>query len=209
MIASTVVKAGQHESFPRWAPQWSMYKYWLEKDAVEKCVRNAGFQYWTIVRPTRFLQNLLPPDNIIYYPGFDKDKTIRTAFEPEASIPWIDARDVGVVAAAAFSQPEKYSGRHIDLAVESLTIRQFADKVETSIGSPVEVHYYTDNEIAAMPNTVVVDAEIWACEVPHGNAVEASREFGLNSVDNFLQEHKDLLQSAVGAAREGKGPITD
>ncbi|RYP44503.1 hypothetical protein DL768_009042 [Monosporascus sp. mg162] len=205
MVASTVVKAGQHESFPRWSPQWSMYKYWLEKDAVEKCVRNAGFQYWTIVQPARFLQNLLPPDHTIYYPGFDKDKTIRVAFKPEAGIPWIDARDVGVVATAALSQPEKYTGRHIDLAVESLTIREFADKIETSIGSPVEVHYYTDDEIAAMPNTIVVDAEIWACEVPHDNAVEASREFSLNSVDNFLREYKNLLQSVVGTVHEGNG----
>jgi hypothetical protein len=34
MIASSVVKASEHKSFPRWGSQWSMYDYWLTKDAL-------------------------------------------------------------------------------------------------------------------------------------------------------------------------------
>jgi len=34
------------------------------------------------VQPARFLQNLLPPDRNIYFPGFDKDKVFRVAFTP-------------------------------------------------------------------------------------------------------------------------------
>ncbi|RDL38317.1 uncharacterized protein BP5553_02657 [Venustampulla echinocandica] len=194
MIASSVVRAGQHETFPRWGPEWSMYNYWLTKDDVEKYVRNAGFKYWTIVRPARFLQNFLPPNRNIYYPGFEKDSTFRVAFTPEAKIAWIDARDVGVVAAAAVSQPQKYTGRHIDLAAESLTIQEYANKIGDFMSMTIKVHYYTDEEIAAMPSTIMADAQIWTCEVPSDDAAEASKEFNLTSVEKFLQENENLLK---------------
>lgn len=194
MIASTVVKAGEHESFPRWGPEYSSYDYWLTKDAVERAVREAGFKTWTIVRPAWLLQNLLPPmRDIVYFPGFDKDRTLRMAYTPEAKIAWLDSRDVGVVAAAAVSQPEKYSGRHIELAGDALTIQEVADKLGKFIGETVKLHYYTAEELAALPNPRVTDSQIWTCEVPIHDATNATKEFNLTSMDKFLEEYKDLL----------------
>lgn len=194
MIASTVIKAGEHESFPRWGPDWSMREYWLTKDEVEKCVREAGFQNWVIVRPARLMQNFLLPEREIYYPGFDKDGVFRVAFSPQTQIAWLDARDVGIVAVVVLSEPYKYTTRHIDLAGECLSIQEYASKVGDFLGTASKVHYYTEVEIAQVPYRIVRDAEIWTSEVPSSDAVLASKEFGLTSVEQFLKDHELLLK---------------
>lgn len=194
MIASTAAKTGQHESFPRWGPEYPMYAYWLQKHAIEELVRNAGFEHWTIVRPAHFLQNMLPPVNGILFPGFKDDLTLRVAYKPETKLAWVDCTDVGVVAADAMAAPLKLSGRGIELAVEALTIQEFADKLSQSLGSKVKVHYYSEEELAEVKKySRAIPASEWANEVPGAEAAEAAKEFDMTSVSSFLEKYKDAI----------------
>ncbi|KAI1140786.1 NAD dependent epimerase/dehydratase [Hypoxylon sp. FL0543] len=186
-IYSSALNTGKHESFPGWGPNHLMYEYWLVKDTIEKLVRDARFERWTIIRLPNFLQNLKPPLSYYCFPGFDEHKVLKTAFSPDAKIGWIDASDVGKVVVKALSEPEKYAGKEIDIAADSVTIGELAEKIGEAIGTPVTVEPYTDDELAAMGPNVNITAQRWASEVPTGDCAEkAAAEFGLTSVQEFF-----------------------
>lgn len=195
MIVSTASKTGQHESFPRWGRDYPMYDYWIQKQAIENLVRDAGFRHWTIIRPAHFLQNLLPPVNAILFPNFAQDLTIRTTFKPETKAAWLDVSDVGIVAATAMQSPVDFTGREIELATEALTIEELAGRLSGALGSKVKVHFYSDKEIAEEAHPAAVVAQTWANEVPGQDAAEASKEFDMTPIDDFLSRHKsEILQ---------------
>jgi uncharacterized protein YbjT (DUF2867 family) len=193
MIVSTASKTGQHETFPRWGPDHPMYGYWLQKQAIEDLVRDAGFRHWTIIRPAHFLQNLLPPVNAILFPDLAKDLTIRTLLKPETKIPWLDVSDVGIVAAAAMQAPVEFTGREIELASEALTIEELAGKLSEAFGSEVKVEFYTGKDIAGNVHPVAVPSQTWANEVPDHDAAKAAMEFAMTPVDDFLLKHKAAI----------------
>ncbi|KAI1449011.1 NAD dependent epimerase/dehydratase [Annulohypoxylon stygium] len=187
IFCSTVVNAGKHEAIPGWGPDNLMYKYWLVKDAIENLVRGSGLPRWTILRPATFLQNLKPPLGQYCFPGFEERKVLRTAYDPKAKIGWIDGADVGKAVAKALSDPEKYSGKEIDLAAENLTIGELAEEIGKGLGKPVTLEPYTDDEIAKMGPNIQITAQTWASAVPTGDSAEtASVEFCLTSVKEFF-----------------------
>ncbi|KAJ5759393.1 NAD(P)-binding protein [Penicillium odoratum] len=191
MLVSTSIKTGQHESFPGWGPEYSMRQYWLNKNAIENYVRDAGFQHWTIVRLGHFLQNLKAPVNAITFPGFADDRVLRVAWRPDTKLPWIDAADVGSVVAAAVSDMKKYSGKEIDLAVEALTVEQLAAKLGRTLGANVKVHYLSDEETEDLINlgSPTPAAHQWANQVPGDDAVGRVKGLSLTSVDTFLAQN--------------------
>ncbi|KAI1104530.1 NAD dependent epimerase/dehydratase [Jackrogersella minutella] len=193
IICSTAVNTGQHESFPGWGPRHPMYHYWLGKDAIENLVRGSGLPRWTIVQPAHLLQNLLPPVDPYYFPGFAERKVLKSAYSPEAKLGWVDAADVGKVVATALSDPDRYSGKEIPLAAESLTIGELAEKVGKAIGKPVTTEFYTDSELAAMGPGLMTASQKWASEVPTGLSAEsAAAEFGLTSVHDFFARNSEI-----------------
>ncbi|KAI2462806.1 NAD dependent epimerase/dehydratase [Annulohypoxylon bovei var. microspora] len=187
IFCSTVINTGQHESIPGWGPDHLMYKYWIVKDAIENLVRGSGLQRWTIIRPAVFMQNLKPPSSQYCFPGFDERKVLRTTYNPEAKIGWIDASDVGKVVAKALSDPERYSGKEIDLAAEALTIGELAEEIGKGIGKPVTLEPYTEDELSSMGPNIQVTAQRWASDVSTGRSAEkAAVEFGLTPVREFF-----------------------
>ena len=191
LICSTAVKAGQHESFPGWGPGHPMYQYWLTKDAIEKLIRGAGFQNWTIVRPPFLLQNYIKPRQPFYLPGFADDGIMRVAWKPDSKAGWVDARDVGIVVAAAVSNAEEYSGQEISLVAENLTAEEVATTWAKVVGRPIKVHFYTEGELATLPSLGVANSHIWASTQSFAAEWEASKAFDLTSLEDFLTEHRD------------------
>jgi len=196
MIVSTAIKAGQHETFPGWGPDYAMRPFWLNKQAIEDAVRGAGFASWTLVRMGHFLQLFRFPQSALTFPGFVDDDTLRVAYRPTTRIPWVDGADVGLVVAAALDEPAKWAGREIDLAVEALTIEETAARLGKALGKEVKVHYYSEDEIADIAGrSPVPAAHRWANEVPGEDAVGAAgKEFTLTSVDSFFRDNVGSIQ---------------
>ncbi|KAI1408527.1 NAD dependent epimerase/dehydratase [Hypoxylon sp. FL1857] len=192
-IYTSAVNTGKHESFPGWGPDHLMYEYWLVKHEIENLVRNAGFQHWTIVRLPNFLQNFKPQMSQYCFPGFKDRKVLKTAYDPQAKLGWIDASDMGKVVAKILSEPEKYSGKEIDIAAESVTIGELAKTIEKAIGKPVTVEPYTEAELAAMGPSINITAQRWASDVPTGDSAEkAAAEFGLTSAYEFFSRNREI-----------------
>ncbi|PWY88420.1 NAD(P)-binding protein [Aspergillus heteromorphus CBS 117.55] len=228
VILSTAIKTGQHASFPGWETPASdsdddharahpMRQYWLNKHALETRVRAAaaaasasasasssdGFiRHWTIVRPGHYLQNLLPPVNALTFPEFQQDRVLNVAWKPDTKLPWVDAGDVGIVVAAAVADPDRYSHRTVDLAVEALTVEQLAEKIGRVLHeSKVQVRYRSEEEVDEMIRlgSPVAAAHRWANQVPGEDAVgNCQDDLGelaqhLTSVDTFLTAHASRL----------------
>lgn len=189
VICSTATRTGDHAAFPGWGPGHPMHGYWLAKHAVEDAVRGAGFPSWTILRPAHFLQNLAPPAGPFVFPGLGETGVLRTAVRPGARLGWIDATDAGVVVAAVLEEPERYRGRAVELASESLTMEELAGQITEVTGRKVTVEPYSEEEREdlARKGSGVLGAQLWASEVRTDGGVETTaKEFRLTPVREFL-----------------------
>ena len=67
---------------------------------------------WTIIRPTAIMENLYMP---IY-----KD-IITTTWVETIHYKWIASEDIGKITAEIFEHPEKFSGKALNIAGDSMT----------------------------------------------------------------------------------------
>ncbi|BCS03311.1 uncharacterized protein AKAW2_70189A [Aspergillus luchuensis] len=206
IILGTALKTGQHESFPGWeSGAHPMKEYWLNKHALENRVREVAEAKeggrWTIVRPGHFLQNLLPPVRDFMFPAFKEERVLRVAYRPGTELPLVDARDVGIVVAAAVKEPERFANKAVDVAVEVVTVEQLAGKIGKVVGEEVKVEFLDDEVVDGMIKEGHLGAASsrWADEVPGGDGVNNCREQlgalaeGLTSVDAFLKENEKAI----------------
>lgn len=187
VIFSGAAMTNIHESLPGWGPNHAMYQYWRAKAGIEELVRGAGFKHWLIVRPASFLQNFLAPISQRLFPQLEDDHVIRHALRPDRTFDVVDGSDVGRVVAAALSDPDAYSGSHVELAVETLTMDELAQKMHKVTGLPYRAEYVDADELAASIGERYVSA--WRlfneCDY-HIDVGKASREHGLTTTEEFF-----------------------
>jgi uncharacterized protein YbjT (DUF2867 family) len=114
--------------------------YAESKGRIEHAVRTAGFDAWTILRPSAFLENFL------HY--LDDDRLV-TGYDPEARIPVVAVRDIGAAAALAFAEPARLHGVELELAGELCTVGQVAEAMSAAWGRPVQAPVLTLDEAVA------------------------------------------------------------
>lgn len=187
VIFSGAAMTNVHESLPGWGPEHAMYQYWKAKDGVEELVRGAGLKHWLIVRPAYFLQNFVGVPSQYLFPQLKDDHLIRHALRPDRTLDVVDGSDVGRVVAAALSDPDKYSGSHVDLAVESLTMDELAQKMQKATGLPYRAEYVDADALAASLGERLVSG--WRlfndCDY-RVDVAKASREYGLTTTEEFF-----------------------
>ncbi|PJZ76947.1 NmrA/HSCARG family protein [Leptospira neocaledonica] len=98
---------------------------------IEKYIHSLGIPF-TILRPTGFMENLIHSRSGI--PGGLLYETV----SPDSRIHMISVEDIGVFAGLAFENPEKYSGRTIDLVGDSLTPLQIVDILSMFLDRRIE-----------------------------------------------------------------------
>ncbi|WP_280273730.1 NmrA family NAD(P)-binding protein [Nocardia wallacei] len=118
----------------RWGAH--MGHYWRSKAAVEQVVREAGFRYWTILRPSTFMENFVRPS--FYFAGGDSDRLL-VAVDPDTPQPFVAVDDIGAAAAAAFADPARFHGVELELAGERLTFRTAAKLLSEALGTTIEL----------------------------------------------------------------------
>ncbi|MBF6175361.1 NmrA/HSCARG family protein [Nocardia blacklockiae] len=110
--------------------------YWRSKAAVEQAVREAGFEYWTILRPSTFMENFVRPS--FYWAEGDSDRLL-VAVDPDVPQPFVAVDDIGAAAAAAFADPERFHRVELELAGERLTFRTAARVLSDVLGTAIEL----------------------------------------------------------------------
>ncbi|WP_084478846.1 NmrA/HSCARG family protein [Nocardia jejuensis] len=116
------------------------------KRRIEEAVRSSGLR-WTILRPVRFMENYLmqgfPVDGIA-------DGLHRHLFPADRPLQMIAVDDVAAFAVLAFTDPERFHGRTLELAGDALTPSTAAELITEITGHQVRYQEIGEDEAAGL-----------------------------------------------------------
>ena len=127
-VYSSVDRGGDEKSWmnPTNSPHFRS-KHEIELHLRDKA-QSSGMKY-TILRPVAFMDNLVP--------GFQSRvflASLESTFDTGKTLQWIAVRDIGIVAAKAFAEPDRFNGKAIGLAGDDLTIEQTSEAFRGATG---------------------------------------------------------------------------
>ncbi|KAI1654596.1 NAD(P)-binding protein [Daldinia decipiens] len=138
-VYSSVERGGDEASWDNPTP----IPHFQSKYRIEQHLRNAtgpgkpgASMGWTILRPVAFMDNLAP--------GFPT-RVFMTALHNHLGnkrMQWIATSDIGVFAAKAFADPERWNRRAVGLAGDELSWEQLNASFTKATGAPVPVSYW-------------------------------------------------------------------
>lgn len=133
-VQSTASGVGQHTEFPGWAEgRWAhMEPYYSAKSAVQDRVREAGFPYWTLLKPGFFMDNLLPSMRFFFPRGVEGG--LVGIVKPGTSVSLVAVQDIGTAAAEAIAAPERFNKVELELASDYLSMAQIAEVLTRVLG---------------------------------------------------------------------------
>ena len=182
IVYSSVARAGEHESFPGWdADSYPLGWYWMNKQTIEGLVRTSKFTCWTILRPAFFIQNFCRPEFEHMFPGLAEKQSLSVAYTPSTRLDLIDTQDIAKFAAAAFEEPETFSGQEIPLASEKMTATELAEVLGTISGKVIDVHYISDDEVPELvaKGYRAVQAQQWHRDVGYAVNLQNTKQYGV------------------------------
>jgi uncharacterized protein YbjT (DUF2867 family) len=135
-VYSSVDRGGNDKSFSTETPiPHFQTKYRIEKHLLENAGRQGDKMGWTILRPVAFMDNLEPK-----FPTKVFLAALRDTLK-EKPLQWVSVDDIGLFAAHAFVEPEKWNGRAEGLAGDELTFEELSGCFERVTGSPAPATY--------------------------------------------------------------------
>jgi uncharacterized protein YbjT (DUF2867 family) len=121
LVFSSVANADQATSIPHFDSKYE----------IEQYIQSLDIPY-TILRPVSFMENW----------EYSREKIIagkiHSPFSLSTRMQQISVRDIGRFAALAFSDPDNWLGRTIDIAGEEYTMKEVVNLFSRITGSPVE-----------------------------------------------------------------------
>ncbi|MET7323161.1 NmrA family NAD(P)-binding protein [Streptomyces sp. NPDC005549] len=145
-VHTSVSGAGQHTSWvkDRWG--W-MEPYYAAKAGIQDRVREAGFTHWTIVKPSYFMENLLPSEAIVFPRGVQGG--LVSLLKPSTRLSLVAVDDIGAAAAAAVAEPERFDRVELELASDLLTMREIAEILSSHLRTTLAPPDMTEDEAVA------------------------------------------------------------
>lgn len=172
---------------------------------AEVSVAAAGLEV-TRLRPSMLLQNLFE-----FAPAIAQQGVIAGPFR-STKWTWVDARDVGAVAAVALRDGTHAGRTYTVTGSESLSYPQIAERLSRILGKPVRYTDITANEARGWlqgkglsPVMIEAKLELWdACasnliNVPPTQVLKEVTGREPRSVDEFLRDHRKQFLTAVAA----------
>ncbi|KAL4753976.1 hypothetical protein BDW72DRAFT_5747 [Aspergillus terricola var. indicus] len=185
-----------------WDPTSFVAKIVLSKNQVEDAVRNAGFKYYTIIRPGNFMTNFLAPYVYHQYPGLAERGEFTTAFTRDTVIPMIDPNDIGKFGAAAFMDPERFQAKEIAIASELLTLDEILASLSKAAGKQLKANYMSQEEIDEQLKTnPFVGVQLVARDMVDEVDMDYMNTFGvqMGTFEAFLEREGERLQGTIAA----------
>ncbi|TVY85573.1 NmrA-like family domain-containing protein [Lachnellula suecica] len=180
-----------------------IYQYYTGKGAIEEAVRSAGFENYTILRPSWLMHNYLQPGSTLHFPELAPDGILAHIYKKDRRMAHLDAADIGKFAAAALLDPVKFSGHEIELGNENLTIEEAAEHLRDASGVDITVHLRTEEETVAMqPKVATMGFQKLANEKEltiDGKALETKYGIKLTTLAEYFERHKDALLKSLPA----------
>ena len=169
---------GDHRNVEGWAEgRWKSHEdYWENKLATCELVRNAGFDSWTLILPSTFM------DHVMLDPaGFADGRRLITVLKTDRPIGLIAPEDIGKAAAAAINEPARFKGVTLQLAGDLLTRPQIAEILSRLDGKKYAVQSGTVEEaVAAGLHPGVAHGVAYMNVAPVLARPEIARSYGLS-----------------------------
>ncbi|MGC5324645.1 SDR family oxidoreductase [Brevibacillus sp. SYSU BS000544] len=176
-VQTSVAGTGDHKTMTRAGTgYWNDY-YWESKWLIEEAVRNAGFETYTIFKPTLYMENFLPPMADFMYPDL-RNGEILSAINPQTRLHMIAVGDIGAFAVSAFENPQTFAGKTIELAAEALTVDEIAAVLSDVKGHTIKTTTLSPEEARLRGRSLYREDE-WLNEVGHHTPIGELAEYGL------------------------------
>lgn len=156
--------------------------HWAWHQMVERYIEWSGFAF-THLRPEIFMQNLLG------YGGSEAegDGIIRH-YIGDASISWVDIRDVAAVAAVVLQHPELHSGKKYHLGYDAKSYPEVADILSKAVGQTFTYEARPPKEFLDGMLAAGADVAYMTCVYHNWIGYEARTIPGADAVyDNFFE----------------------
>ena len=185
-VHSSMGSAHRVKGIPTFESKWE----------VEEHIRGTGLPY-TILRPVFFMQNWeMMRDQILA-------GTLAQPLDPDKPLQQISTEDVGVFAAMAFDDPERWIGREMDIAGDELTMVQTAQTFGRVIGREMGYYQIPWEQFREAMGEVVTVLNRWFNDVGFEADIAAAREEhqGLTTLEQYLRATGWEEAATVGGDR--------
>ncbi|KAL6835554.1 NAD(P)-binding protein [Trichoderma sp. SZMC 28015] len=189
------------EKLQHWDPDSVMAIVLLSKQSIEKEVRGAGFDYWTILRPGNFMANYLPP-KVMMYGDLPQSGIWHTALLKETTLPMVDEDTIGRFTSAAILNPTKFTGQEIELADELLCPEQILERLSATAGRQLKAEYMSDASIEEKKSNPFILGQFAMRDMVQFVDMEKVRSWGvpMSSFYAFLERNKEFVKKTYQQA---------
>ncbi|KAM0460817.1 hypothetical protein ACHAO4_001610 [Trichoderma viride] len=201
ILFSSGFAVGAPEKLKLWDANSIMGKALLAKQSNEKEVRDAGFDYWTILRPGNFMANYLPP-KVAMYGDFVQSGVWTTALLKETKLPMIDEATIACFASAAIHNPTKFTGQTIEIADELIGSEQILEKISATAGRQLKAEYMPEAAIMEQKGNPFIVGQYAMRDLASFVDMEKVKSWGipLSSFDAFLQRETENIKKTYQQA---------
>ncbi|MFH8491297.1 NmrA family NAD(P)-binding protein [Streptomyces longisporoflavus] len=186
-VQSSTSGVGEHTRVPGWSEgRWAALEgYFGTKQAIMEAVRGAGFDRWSVLKPAFFMENIaaLLPDG----PG----GALATVLHPDTELALVACEDIGVAAAHAFADPDRFHEVELELAGDRLTMKQIAQTLSATWGVSVNAPSMNVEEALAAGMPAWGAGHEWNNAVTQPARPEFARALGLplTTFADWAREH--------------------
>jgi uncharacterized protein YbjT (DUF2867 family) len=158
----------------RWGS--SLAHVFRTKTSAEEAIREIAARSTTILRPSLFMENFLPP-SYFYAPG-SSDRLL-LAYDPDVPQAFVAVADIAAAAAAAFADPVRFDGVELELAGDRRSLREAVAVVSDAWGTTLTLPASPAAAIADGLAEAFVQSQTYLSICPAPARPELAHAFGV------------------------------
>ncbi|MDT0443449.1 NmrA/HSCARG family protein [Streptomyces johnsoniae] len=162
------------------------------KNRIEAHLRNLDIAD-TIIRPATFMELLVTPEM-----GLDRGGHLSFLMHPDQAMQFIAVRDIGRIVATVFGSPDRYVGRVMEIAGDTLTGKALAEHLTRAAGRSISY--------SRLPTTLSAQGEVLS---KLEALVDDGRLAGNANLDALRTEFPFLLRFDRWLAGPGAGLLDE
>ena len=190
-VHTSVGGAGQHTETPGWAEgRWAVLEHTMTaKAAIQDELRAADFPRWTLLKPGFFMENFLPSMAFLFPRGVEGG--LVSVLKPSTRLALVAVHDIGVAAAAAIADPERFDRVELELASDHLSMARIAEVLSRALGTPLAAPDMTVQEAIDAGMPPMGASHDWMNVAEQPGRPQYARDLGipLTSFETWALEH--------------------
>lgn len=182
--------------FPRWDKSQILTQMWEHKYKVEELIRHGGFEYWTILHPSWFMENLMEPLASYMAPELKYGKLFGL-LRSDTPMKLSCGEDMARFARLGFESPKPLHAKDINIASDELSMQQIADQLGKALARDVVYEQVTHEEAVRRGLFEgTAQSHLWMNDIPGwGFDLNETKAFDikLKSFEQWLTDNRNRI----------------